>query len=76
MEKWNRLLIVLTTCLLLLATVAVAIRLSMGIHHTLLLFALGALVAYALKPLVERLSRGRMKRQMLQSALSLSDCWS
>ena len=64
MEKWTRLLVVLATSLLLLAFVAVAIRLSMTIHHTLLLFALGALVAYALDPLVEWLSRGRLKRQI------------
>ena len=63
MEKWTRLLVVLATSLLLLAFVAVAIRLSLIIHHTLLLFALGGLVAYALDPLVERLSRGKMKRQ-------------
>lgn len=63
MEKWTRLLIVLATLLLLLAFVSATIRLSMEIHHTLLLFALGALVAYAVDPLVEWLSRGRLKRQ-------------
>jgi predicted PurR-regulated permease PerM len=62
MDKWLRLLVTLSTLLLLIAFVAVAVRLSMTIHHTLLLFALGGLVAYALDPLVERLSRGRIKR--------------
>ncbi|MBV9849233.1 MAG: AI-2E family transporter [Armatimonadetes bacterium] len=64
MEKWTRLLVILATSLLLLAFVAVAVRLSLAIHHTLLLFALGGLVAYALDPLVERLSRGRLKRHL------------
>ncbi len=64
MEKWTRLLVVTATLLLLLGFLAAMIRLSMTIHHTLLLFALGGLVAYALDPLVERLSRGRMKRQV------------
>jgi predicted PurR-regulated permease PerM len=63
MEKWTRLLVVTATLLLLLGFLAAMIRLSMTIHHTLLLFALGGLVAYALDPLVERLSRGRLKRQ-------------
>lgn len=53
--KWTRLLIVTATTLLLIGFVAVLVRLSLGIHHTLLLFALGGLVAYALDPLVERL---------------------
>ncbi len=53
--KWTRLLIVTATTLLLVGFVAVLVRLSLGIHHTLLLFALGGLVAYALDPLVERL---------------------
>lgn len=53
--KWTRLLIVTATSLLLIGFAAVLVRLSLGIHHTLLLFALGGLVAYALDPLVERL---------------------
>ncbi len=63
MEKWTRLLIILATSLLMFATLAVAVRLTMTIHHTLLLFALGGLVAYALNPLVDLLSKTRMKRQ-------------
>ena len=53
--RWMQLLVTTSTVLLLLAFVAIAVRLSLAIHHTLLLFALGALVAYALDPLVERL---------------------
>lgn len=58
MEKWTRLLVVVATCLLLVALVAVAVRLAMYIQHTLLLFALGALIAYALEPLVSFLRYG------------------
>src|SRR5579883_2116460 len=53
-EKWLRLLLVTTTCLVLLLAVGVSIRLLALIGHTLLLFALGGLLAYALDPLVER----------------------
>ena len=52
-ERWTRLIIVLTTFLLLLLTVAVAVRLMSAIGHTLLIFSLGGLLAYALDPLVE-----------------------
>jgi len=57
LAKWTQLLIVTATTLLLLLFVAVAIRLGMEIHHTLLLFALGGLIAYGLDPLVEALRR-------------------
>ena len=62
MDKWTRLLIVIATVLLLLTFVGVGIHIATYVHHTLLLFALGALVAYALSPLVERLSRTRLSR--------------
>jgi predicted PurR-regulated permease PerM len=52
---WLRLLIVLATTLAVVAVAAVAIRLAAAIGHTLLLFALGGLVAYALDPLVDRI---------------------
>jgi len=55
MEKWTRLLVVTATMLLLLTFLGVVIHLGTYIHHTLLLFSLGALVAYALDPLVEGL---------------------
>ena len=54
-SQWLRLLVTTTTLLMLILFVGVVVRLGMGIHHTLLLFALGGLVAYALDPLVERL---------------------
>ena len=57
MEKWTRLLVLTATVLLLLAFLGVVIHLATYIHHTLLLFSLGALVAYALDPLVELLRR-------------------
>lgn len=64
MEKWNRLLITIATVLLLLVFVVATVRLGAYIHHTLLLFALGGLVAYALSPLVESLSRTRLSRPL------------
>ena len=69
MEKWTRLLIVIATVLLLLTFVGVGIHVATYVHHTLLLFALGALVAYALSPLVERLSRTRLSRPMSVTAV-------
>ncbi len=63
-DKWTRLLVVVATFLLLLTLIAASIRLAMSVHHTLLLFALGGLVAYALSPLVERLSRTRLSRPL------------
>ncbi|HEX5323283.1 MAG TPA: AI-2E family transporter [Capsulimonadaceae bacterium] len=62
MEKWTRLLVVIAACLLMVAFVAVAVRLAMYIQHTLLLFALGGLLAYALEPLVSFLRYGPMFR--------------
>lgn len=62
MEKWTRLLIITATSLLLLTLAGVIIHLSAYIHHTLLLFSLGALIAYALDPLVERLRALRPTR--------------
>lgn len=64
MEKWNRLLVLTATVLLLVVFVGVTVRLGAYIHHTLLLFALGGLVAYALSPLVERLGRTRLSRPL------------
>lgn len=60
MEKWLRLLVITATLLLLLTFVGVGIHLLTYIHDTLLLFALGALVAYALDPVVEWLRRTRL----------------
>lgn len=52
--KWMRLLIIVTTGLALFMAFAVTVQLLGLISHTLLLFALGALMAYALEPLVRR----------------------
>ena len=51
--RYVRLLVVLTTVLLLLFCAFLAVKGLALIHHTVLLFALGALVAYALDPIVE-----------------------
>ena len=72
MDKWTRLLVVVATFLLLLTLIAAAVRLAMSVHHTLLLFAFGALVAYALSPLVERLSRTRLSRPASVSLVFVS----
>lgn len=72
MEKWTRLLVVLTTLLLLVAFVAVGVRLGMVIHHTLLLFALGGLIAYALDPLVEKIRGSRFGRKSSVSIVFVS----
>ena len=69
MEKWTRLLIIIATVLLLVTFLGVGIHVATYIHHTLLLFALGGLVAYALSPLVERLSRGRLSRPLSVTAV-------
>ena len=71
MEKWNRLLVTTAAILLLLVLIAAVVRLAMSVHHTLLLFALGGLVAYALSPLVERLSRTRLSRPLSVMAVYL-----
>ena len=51
-SKWQRLLVIVATLLLLTIFCGLVVYLGMAIHHTLLLFSLGALVAYALEPLV------------------------
>jgi predicted PurR-regulated permease PerM len=53
MDHWLRLLVVTATLLLLLLSVAVVVRLLAAIGHTLLIFSLGGLLAYALDPIVE-----------------------
>ena len=71
MEKWTRLLVIIATVLLLITFLGVGIHIATYIHHTLLLFALGGLVAYALSPLVERLSRNRLSRPLSVAAVFL-----
>lgn len=73
-EKWRKLLIVTATLLTLFAVCAIAVWLGMAIHHTLVLFAMGALVAYALDPLVELVRRPRFgpeKKQMSRTLAAL-----
>jgi predicted PurR-regulated permease PerM len=55
--KWLRLLIVIGAVLGLITFCGIVIRIGMSIHHTILLFSLGGLLAYAIDPLVERLRR-------------------
>ncbi|HLV80661.1 MAG TPA: hypothetical protein VKT32_10280, partial [Chthonomonadaceae bacterium] len=52
-RPWLKLLIVVTTCLALVFAAGVAVHLLSYISHTLLLFALGGLLAYAFDPIVE-----------------------
>ncbi len=61
-EQWLSLLIVVSTVLLLVTAVGVAVRLLTMIGHTLLIFSLGGLLAYALDPLVESV-RGRVNKR-------------
>lgn len=73
MRHWLSLLVVTATVLLLLATVAAVVHLLAFIGHTLLIFALGGLLAYALDPLVERVrgpaNTGGKRRSRATSAL-------
>ncbi|MDR3708915.1 MAG: AI-2E family transporter [Capsulimonadaceae bacterium] len=62
LRKWIRLLVVCSSLLLLGGLVYVGVHLASAIHHTLLLFALGALIAYALDPLVERVRHIRVAK--------------
>ncbi len=53
MRHWLSLLTVVTTVLMLMLFIGVSVRLLSYIGHTLLIFALGGLFAYAFAPLVE-----------------------
>lgn len=53
MEKWQRLLVILGVFLLLIGFTGILIRIALSIEHTLILFSLGILLAYALDPMVE-----------------------
>ncbi len=52
-ERYVRLLVVTSVALLLLLSAYLTTRVLALIHHTVLLFALGGLTAYALDPIVE-----------------------
>ncbi|BDI32262.1 UPF0118 membrane protein YrrI [Capsulimonas corticalis] len=65
MDKWLRLLVTTSSALTLILLIGIVIWLLGHITHTLLIFSLGALLAYALDPMVEWLRRtgvGRSKR--------------
>lgn len=51
-DHWLRLLVVLATILLMALIIGVAVHLLAAIGHTLLIFSLGGLLAYALEPFV------------------------
>jgi predicted PurR-regulated permease PerM len=70
--KWLRLLIVLGAVLGLVAVCAIVLRLCLDIHHTLLLFALGGLLAYAIDPAVELLCRPKFGRSQKSMPRTLS----
>lgn len=53
MEKWLRLLVALAVSLLMTCFVWIVIRVALSIQHTLIMFSLGMLLAYALDPMVE-----------------------
>lgn len=58
MDQWLKLLVVLFTGLVALAWLAAIIWIGRAIGHTVLLFALGGLLAYALDPVVWWIQRG------------------
>ncbi len=60
MDHWLQTLVVLATILLASLSIVGLIRLLSAIHHTLLLFSLGGLLAYALDPVVEWLRKFRL----------------
>jgi predicted PurR-regulated permease PerM len=62
MDKWMRLLVMLSSFLLMFVLAACVIWVLGLIPHTLVLFALGILLAYALDPLVESLRHRRLSR--------------
>jgi predicted PurR-regulated permease PerM len=69
--KWRKLLTVTATLLCLFALCSITVWLGLRIHHTLLLFALGGLVAYALEPLTagaQKLAFGKSKRHLGKTA--------
>lgn len=60
MDKWLRLLVILASFLGIFALVACVVRVLHMIPHTLVLFSLGVLFAYAIDPLVEWLRKTRI----------------
>jgi predicted PurR-regulated permease PerM len=62
MEKWLRLLVIIASFLGIFVLIACFVHLLGLIPHTLVLFSLGLLFAYAIDPLVEGLRNARVTR--------------
>jgi len=75
MEKWTRLLVFLATWLAIFALVSIFVALALHIQHTVLLFSLAALLAYALDPVVEAIRR-LVKFNVGNVRFQLSRSWS
>ncbi|MEO7719375.1 MAG: AI-2E family transporter [Capsulimonas sp.] len=60
MDKWLRLLITTSSSLILILLIGIVIWLAGHVAHTLLIFSLAALLAYALDPMVEWLRRTKL----------------
>jgi predicted PurR-regulated permease PerM len=71
MERWTSLLLMTATLLLVLSVVALGVVVISAIHHTVLLFTLGGLLAYALDPLVEKLRGSGQPRQRMSRGRSV-----
>lgn len=73
MDHWVSLLVVASTCLLLIILVGIGVHLLSYIGHTVLIFSLGGLLAYALDPIVALVRGpvvpGRKRRSRATSAL-------
>jgi predicted PurR-regulated permease PerM len=71
MAHWTSLLTVTATLLLLALVVAGVVWLATHVGHTLIIFSLGGLLAYALDPIVERArgSGGRRRSRALSALL-------
>lgn len=74
MQKWNHLLTVLAVLILFVAGFWIVLKVLGAFPHTLLLFALGGLVAYALDPVVEGLRKivNRGSKSILTRELSVT----
>jgi predicted PurR-regulated permease PerM len=72
MQKWTSLLTVVSTVLVSLLLIAAIIHLTSYLSHTILLFALGALFAYALDPVVDLVCKVRIGKSGGQLSRELS----
>src|SRR5580692_9334877 len=72
MDKWLRLLVITASFLGIFALVACFVRVLGFIPHTLVLFSLGALFAYAIDPLVEWLRTTSIGRAGKEPSRELS----